>query len=135
MPMPMTMEMNITEKMVRCPTVRVTMPIDQQSVTASTPSIRIGLPTRQKASSITTSVSAKARIVDTLLSLKAAVISSLDSAGPPVTPACTLGKAGLRSAITPRMTSIAWRSPMKLPLSLAGVSTSTKSRLLSSERK
>jgi hypothetical protein len=83
------------------------MPIDQQSVTASTPSIKSGLPTRQKASSITRSVSPNARNVDTLLSLKAAVISSLDSAGPPVTPACTLGNDGLRSAITPRMISIA----------------------------
>src|ERR1700693_4006892 len=55
MPMPMTMEMNITEKMVRCPTVRVTMPMDQASVTASTPSIRSGLPTRPKARRLTQS--------------------------------------------------------------------------------
>src|SRR5216684_3741560 len=47
MPSPMTMEMNITEKIVRCPTVSVMMPMDQASVTASTASIRSGLPTRQ----------------------------------------------------------------------------------------
>src|SRR5437867_968821 len=133
MPIPMTMEMNITEKMVRWPTVRAMIPMDHARVTASTTSMRSGLPTRQNASIMTRRVRANAIPVAMLLSSKAAVISSLERVGPPVTPACTLGKSGLSLAITPRMTSMARRSPMKLPLSDWGVSTRAKSRLLSSE--
>ncbi len=135
MPMPTTMEMNITEKRVRCPTVRVTTPMDQASVTASTPSMSTGLPTRMKARVMTSSVRAKASTSEMLLSWKAAVISSLDSAGAPVTPACTFGKAGRSLATASRIVSMAAWSPMKLPFSLGGVSTRMKSRLLSSERK
>ena len=97
--------------------------------------MRSGFPTRQNASIMTRRVRANAITVATLLSSKAAVISSLDRVGPPVTPACTLGKSGLSFAITARMASMECRSPMKLPLSDLGVSTRAKSRLLSSERK
>ena len=55
--------MNITEKMLRCPTVSVTTPIDQAMLTASTISMRMGLPTRPKAMPITIRVSAKASAV------------------------------------------------------------------------
>ena len=46
-----TMEMNITEKMLRWPTTRVMIPIDQARLTASVPSMSTDFPTRRKASS------------------------------------------------------------------------------------
>ena len=125
----------MTEKMVRCPTVSVMMPSDHARVAASTASMRSGLPTRQNARRMTSRVRPKASTVARELSWKAAVISSLDRVGPPVTPACTFGKSRFRSAMTPRMISMARRSLTKLPLSPCGVSTRTKRRLLSSERK
>ena len=79
--------MNITEKMLRCPTVSVITPSDQARLTARTMSIRMGLFTSRKASHITIRVSAKASAVAIPLSWKAADISSFESAGPPVTPA------------------------------------------------
>ena len=103
MPMPTTIEMNMTENRVRWPTTRVTTPMDHASVIASTPSMSTGLPTRMKARVMTTRVSAKASTSEMLLSWKAAVISSLESAGAPVTPACTFGKAGRSRAMAPRM--------------------------------
>ena len=127
--------MNITEKMLRWPTVSVMTPIDQAMLTASTISMRMGLPTRPKASPITMRVRAKASTVAIPLSWNAADISSLESAGPPVTPAWTVGKLGRSLAMAPRTASIDFWSPTKLPLSPLGDSTRMKSRLLSSERK
>ena len=49
MPIPATMETNITEKMLRWPTTRVTMPIDQRRLTLSTTVKSTGLITRRNA--------------------------------------------------------------------------------------
>ena len=49
MPMPTTMEMNITEKMLRWPMTSVMMPIDQARLTISVASISTGLTKRRKA--------------------------------------------------------------------------------------
>ena len=126
--------MNITEKIDRCPTTAVMMPIDQQRLTASVASIRIGRPTRRNATNRSPSVRAKARSVARRLSRKAATISSFDSAGPPVTPAVTSGNWSRRPAIVPRNVSIASRSPVKLPR-FPTPSARRKRRRLSSERK
>ena len=108
MPMPTTIEMNITEKSERCPMTRVATPMDQHRLTVRMVSISRGLPTRMKARSSRASVRANERMVACSLSRKAAVISSLDRAGLPVTPTCTLGKSPLREATTvARMPSMA----------------------------
>ena len=132
--MPMTIEMKITEKIDRCPTTSVMTPIDQQRLTASVASIRIGMPTRRNASSRRPSVNAKARIVARSLSRKAATISSFDKAGIPVTPTSTSGNSPRRRAMVPRSVSMASRSPVKLPFSLFD-SIRMNSRRWSSERK
>src|SRR5215469_8131976 len=56
---------------------------------------------------VTSRVSTKARIVASRLSRNAADISSLDSAGAPVTPTRTSGKAARRRSTAPRMASMA----------------------------
>jgi len=61
MPMPMTIEMNITENSDRWPMTSVAAPSDQHRLMVRTSSITIGLPTRRKASSSRPRVSAKAR--------------------------------------------------------------------------
>ena len=68
------------------------------------------------------------------LSRKAATISSLASAGLPVTPTATSGNSGLSEAITARMPSMACRSPVKLPRLVSG-SARMKSSRWSSDRK
>src|SRR5713101_2840260 len=105
MPTPMTMEMNITEKSVRCPTVSVTMPMAAASVIARAPSMSSGLPGRRNATVMTTRVTAKASTAAISLSRKAAAISSFDSAGPPVTPAWTPANEGLSRAMAARITT------------------------------
>src|SRR5437879_7111194 len=112
--MPTTIEMNITEKIDRCPTTAVMTPIDQQRLTASVASIRIGRPTRRNATNRSPSVRAKARSVARRLSRKAATISSFDSAGPPVTPAVTSGNWSWRRAIRSEEHTSELQSPMYL---------------------
>src|SRR5207245_770439 len=84
MPMPITIEMNITEKSERWPITRVAMPIDQQRLMVRTTSISTGLPTRRNATSKSPSVRAKAMSVARPLSRNAATISSFWSAGLPL---------------------------------------------------
>ena len=115
--MPTTMEMNITEKMLRWPTTRVMIPSDQARLTASVASMQSGLTMRRKPTTRSPSVNAKARNVATLLSSKAVTISSLEMAGPPVTPARTSGKSRRRPAMVPRMASIVPRLSAKFPSS------------------
>src|SRR2546428_629692 len=114
MRMPITIGMNITENSERWPTTSVATAIDQQRLMASTISMRIGLPTRQKASRSRPSVSAKASRVARSLSRKAATISSLASAGLPVTPTSTSGNSERSAATVARTPSIASRSPADL---------------------
>src|SRR5437764_257010 len=92
MPMPITIEMNITEKSERCPITSVAMPIDQQRLVARTRSISTGLPRRTKAASRSPSVSANASRVARSLARNAATISSFWSAGLAVTPTATSGQ-------------------------------------------
>src|SRR2546430_526384 len=86
MPSPMTIEMNITENTVRCPTVSVTRPRDHVRLRARTASMTTGSRRRRKASSSRPSVSAKARPVASRLSAKAARIPSVGGAGAIVEP-------------------------------------------------
>ncbi len=130
----MTMEMNITENSDRWPTKSVAAPTDQQRLRASTISMTIGLPARAKATIRSPSVRAKARMVAFSLSSKAAVISSVASAGLPVTPTLTPGNSARRAAMTSRIDSTARRSPVKLPRSVSG-SARMKSSRWSSDRK
>ena len=134
MPMPITIEMNMTEKSERCPITSVAMPIAQQRLIASTASIKSGLPTRRNAISSNVNVSANATIVASSLSWNAAVISSFDSAAFPVTPTRTLGNSRRSSAMTERIPSIARRSPVNEPCWLSGAAR-TKSRRWSSDTK
>ena len=98
--MPMTIEMNMTEKSDRWPTTSVATPIDQHRLSASTTSITNGFAGRTKAIKSSSSVSAKPRMVACSLSRKAAVISSFESAGLPVTPTRTVGKSAWSSRTT-----------------------------------
>jgi len=134
MPMPMTIEMNMTEKSERCPMTSVATPSDQQRLVVSTSSMSTGLPTRRNAARSRPSVSANARIVACWLSRKADVISSLESAGLPVTPTSMFGYSRRSFAITARTPSIARWSPVKLPRSLSGSARMKRSRW-SSDRK
>ena len=122
----------MTEKMVRWPTVSVITPIDTITLVARTPSITSGLTTWRNASTSTASVSTAATRVAMPLSRNAFVISSADSAGPPVTPAETSGNSTRSSAILRRISSMASRSAANPP-PLSG-SAKTKRRRLSSER-
>ncbi len=132
--MPITIEMNITEKSDRCPITSVAIPIDQHRLRASTSSSRTGLPNRTNAASKRPRVSAKASRVARSLSRNAATISSFWRAGLPVTPTATSGNSRLSEAITPRMPSMARWSPVKLPRWLSG-SARTKSSFWSSDKK
>src|SRR2546427_478264 len=91
MPMPISSEMNMTEKTVRCPTVSVMRASDHARLTTSTASITSGSTTRRQTASRKPSVSAKASAVARVLAWNAVSISSLESAGVPVTPAATPG--------------------------------------------
>jgi len=126
--------MNMTEKSERWPMTSVAMPSAQQRLIVRTSSMSSGLPNRRKAASRSPSVSAKARSVARSLSRKAAVISSFDRAGLPVTPTSTSGNSARSDRMTARTPSIARRSPVKLPRSLSG-STRMKRSRSSSERK
>ena len=103
----MTIEMNMTEKSDRWPMTNVATPSDQQRLSVSTSSMSRGLPKRRKPTSSRPRVSAKAMSVACSLSRNAAVISSLESAGLPVTPTSTFGNSRLSFAITARTPSIA----------------------------
>src|SRR2546421_6658452 len=107
--MPMTIEMNITEDTVRWPTVSVISARDHARLTARTASMTSGWPRRRKARSSRPSVSAKASPAASLLSSKAVLISSFDSAGPPVTPAWTPGNSAWSLAMRRRISSMAAR--------------------------
>ena len=134
MPMPITIGMNITENSERWPTTRVATPIDQHRESARASSMRSGLPTRRNAASRSASVNPNATSVARSLSRKAAVISSLESAGLPVTPTSTSGNSARSVATVVRTPSIASRSPVKLPRSLVG-SARMNSNRWSSDRK
>ena len=134
MPMPTTMEMNITEKMLRWPMTSVMIPIDQARLTTSVASISTGLTTRRNAPMRSSMVNEKARIVATLLSSKAVAISSFEMAGPPVTPARTSGNWGWRRLMVPRRASIVPRLSAKLPSSRCCF-TNRKSQCPSAEKK
>jgi len=89
--------------------------------------MRSGLPTRRNAAISRPSVRAKASSVARSLSRNAAVISSFDSAGLPVTPTSTSGNSARNEATVARTPSIASRSPVKLPCFVVG-SARMKSR-------
>ena len=134
MPMPTTIEMNITENSERWPMTSVATPMAQACESASTTSMMSGRPRRRNARSSSASVSANARTVARSLSRKAAVISSFASAGLPVTPTSTSGNSSLSEAITRRAPSIAARSAVKLARSTSG-SARMNSSFSSPERK
>ena len=126
--------MNITEKTVRCPIVSVTMPSDHARLNSNTANITSGLVTRLKSHTTDASVRMLASVVATALSWNAVSISSLPSAGVPVTPASTPGYSARRRAIVPRMAAMTSRLSTKLPASRRA-STSMNSSFLSRDRK
>jgi hypothetical protein len=117
MPIPTTMEMNITEKTLRCPTTSVMRPIDQPRLTASVRTMRSGVTTARNATRSSSRVSAKARIDASRPSSKAAPISSFERAGAPVTPARTPGNSAPRRVTAARMSRMRSRFSMKFPSS------------------
>ena len=96
MPIPTIREMNITEKTVSCPMVRVITPSAQRRPSPSVASIRSGRRISRKARKSNPATTATASAVARPLSRKAVVISSLDSAGAPVTPTRTPGNSARR---------------------------------------
>ena len=132
--MPTTMEMNITEKMLRWPMTSVMIPIDHARLTVSVPISSTGLRRLRKAAMSSTMVRTEARIEATSLSEKALDISSFEMAGPPVTPASTPGKSGRSATMVRRMASMVLRLSVKLPSSRR-CCTNRNSQCRSAEKK
>jgi hypothetical protein len=132
--MPITIEMNITEKSDRWPMASVVNPIDQQRPITRSAHMSVGLPTRLKPQKIRAIVSANDRMLAHSLSWSADTISSFESAALPVTPTAMSGNSGRMAATTARTPSIASRSAVKLPAWLRGTARMNSSRS-SSERK
>jgi hypothetical protein len=128
MPIPMTIEMNITENSDRWPMMRVAAPSDQTRATVRTTVISKGLTTRMKPSSSRSSVRAKASRPAFSLSRKAATISSFERAGLPVTPTSISGNSARRAATVARTPSIASRLPVNEPAWLRGSARTKRSR-------
>ena len=132
--MPTTIEMNITENSDRWPGKIVARPTDHARLIDSTMVMAMGLPMRLKPTSNSASVRTKDTTLAYSLSRKAAVISSLDSAGLPVTPTLTSGNSFLSRATTWRTPSMAPWLLVKVPVLVSTGAARMNSRRWSSER-